>query len=142
MVETDKPTKRGRGQPKKQFDLEVVEKLGTLHCTMEDMAGFLGADHKTVEGRMRDNPDFAAAYKRGLGKGQVSLRRRQFEAMENGSVAMMIWLGKQWLGQTEKIESVGADAGENMAAVMEVIRGWKKKIANGSTRPRHSRATG
>ena len=34
----------------------------------------------------------------------MSIRRMQYGSAEKGSVAMMIWLGKQYLGQKEKVE--------------------------------------
>jgi hypothetical protein len=39
---------------------------------------------------------------------------------------MLIWLGKQWLGQTEKIDAnVKDDQRENMKEFMEVIKSGK-----------------
>ena len=149
MAETKKKTKAKIGRPRIEFDLTEIEKLGALGCTYEEMGAWMGISHEVITDRMANDLAFSTAYKSGLGKLKLSLRRRQITVAQgdeakkiNPNPAMLIWLGKQYLGQTEKIESVGADAGENMAAVMEVIRGWKKKIANGSTRPRHSRATG
>ena len=34
----------------------------------------------------------------------MSLRRQQFKSAEAGNVTMQIWLGKQYLGQTDKVE--------------------------------------
>ena len=45
---------------------------------------------------------FSEVYKTFRGKGNASLRRLQFKEAERGNVTMLIWLGKQWLGQTEK----------------------------------------
>lgn len=45
---------------------------------------------------------FSEVFKRKREKGKVSLRRRQYEIATNGNVSMLIWLGKQWLNQTEK----------------------------------------
>jgi len=47
---------------------------------------------------------FADYYKRRQGKGHVSLRRSQVQNALNGSTTMQIWLGKQWLGQSDKQE--------------------------------------
>ena len=37
--------------------------------------------------------------------GKISLRRWQFKSAEAGNVTMQIWLGKQYLGQREQIET-------------------------------------
>ena len=50
---------------------------------------------------------FSDVYKRLSVKGKISLRRYQFQQAEK-STAMAIWLGKQYLGQTEKEISVQA----------------------------------
>jgi len=36
----------------------------------------------------------------------IELRQKQFEMAMNGDVRMLIWLGKQYLGQSEKPEVV------------------------------------
>lgn len=42
---------------------------------------------------------------------RVTLQRRQYEVAMSGNVTMLIWLGKQWLGQSEKTEHiVGKDS--------------------------------
>ena len=48
---------------------------------------------------------FSDIYKKLSSTGKMSLRRQQFKSAENGNVTMQIWLGKQWLGQTDKVES-------------------------------------
>ena len=47
------------------------------------------------------NKHFAEIYKRGSEGGRKSLRRMQFESASKGSIAMQIWLGKQYLGQSD-----------------------------------------
>jgi hypothetical protein len=39
------------------------------------------------------------ALERGRAKGNISLRRMQWKAAEEGNITAMIWLGKQLLGQ-------------------------------------------
>ena len=48
---------------------------------------------------------FSDIYKSKSSTGKMSLRRQQFKSAEAGNVTMQIWLGKQWLGQTDKVES-------------------------------------
>jgi hypothetical protein len=39
------------------------------------------------------------------------VRRKQFELAMKGNTGMLVWLGKQWLGQSEKHEVRGPDQG-------------------------------
>ena len=91
-----------RGRPKIKFDLEQVEKLAMLQCTYDELAAFFDCSKDTIINRMKDNESFSTAYKSGLEKGKMSLRRMQWRAAESGNVTMLIWLGKQHLGQTDK----------------------------------------
>ena len=92
---TQKPT---RGRPKKFVDLELVEKLAHIQCTFGEIASTLGVSVDTLQ----RNKDFAATYKRGAEGGRKSLRRMQFESANRGNVIMQIWLGKQYLGQSDQ----------------------------------------
>ena len=54
---------------------------------------------------MREYKDsFGNVYKKTSAAGKMSLRREQWRSAEKGNVTMQIWLGKQWLGQTDKVE--------------------------------------
>ena len=85
------------GRPKRVIDLDVAEKLGQIQCTYKECAAFMDIP----EGTLVNRPDFTSAYKKGLEVGKISLRRIQFRLAEK-SAGMAIWLGKQYLGQTEK----------------------------------------
>lgn len=92
-------SKPRRGRPPVEIDLEKVEALGRLQATKSEIAAFLGVDEKTL--REREGVDEAIA--RGFEYGKASLRRQQWLAAQGGDVRMLIWLGKQWLGQSDRI---------------------------------------
>ena len=96
-------TKRKAGRPRIEFDLAIVEGLGRIGATIEEMAAVLPASKRTVADRMADGGDFRIAYERGRAQLKTGLRRKQIQVAMTGSVAMLIWLGKQQLGQQEKI---------------------------------------
>lgn len=85
-------------RPKKEIDLETIEKLAAIHCTMEEIAAFCDCSVDTLERR------FAEPIKRAKDKGKSSIRRKQWELAQLGNVTMLIWLGKQVLGQRDKQE--------------------------------------
>lgn len=87
-------------RPKKEIDYEAVEKLANIQCTQEEIANFLNLSVRTLQ---RDEK-FCRLYKKGQDNGRMSLRRYQFKLAEKNT-AMAIWLGKQYLGQKEVIET-------------------------------------
>ena len=94
-------------RPVKKVDIEQLKKLLSLQCTKEECAAFFEMTKPTLEARLREAghegfQSFAETYRQ---PGKISLRRNQWKAAESGNVAMLIWLGKQWLGQSEKVEN-------------------------------------
>jgi hypothetical protein len=85
-------------RPKKQIDPEQVKKLAAINCSHEEIGAVLGCSPDTLERR------FAAAIKEGRAQGRMSLKRKQFDLAMSGNVTMLIWLGKQLLGQADKQE--------------------------------------
>ena len=90
------------------IDLGELEKLAALQCTDEEIAGWFGTSTRTIE-RRRKSPVFAQVIERGKAKGRISLRRAQLKMLQDGSATMGVWLGKQYLGQTDEM-SVNTNA--------------------------------
>lgn len=90
--------------PLKQIDANQVYKLAAMFCTDEEIADFFGAGETTIKRRFRGELD------RGRSAGKMSLKRKQYDmAVNNGNVAMLIWLGKQYLGQRDKVDAAVRD---------------------------------
>jgi hypothetical protein len=82
--------------------LAKLESLGRLNCTQVEAGAFLGVSENTLREFLRQHEAAAEAFETGKAKGTLSLRRWQLKRAENGSDAMLIWLGKQLLKQTDK----------------------------------------
>jgi len=95
----------GGGRPRFEIDYETVEKLASLQCTQAEIASYLGCSVDTLQA----DEKFSGLYKAGMDKGRMSLRRHQWRALEEGNSTMLVWLGKQYLGQRDKNELTGAD---------------------------------
>jgi len=89
------------GRPRLTFDLHLVEDLGKIQSTHAELAAVLGCHLETVRDRLKHDPEFLAAYEKGLENGKSSLRRIQWKAALAGNTTMQIWLGKQYLGQRD-----------------------------------------
>ena len=89
-------------RPRFVIDKEQFEKLCSIQCTLEEIAGFFGCSEDTIERwcERTYKERFADIYAKKRGLGKISLRRSQFRMAETNPT-MAIWLGKQYLGQTE-----------------------------------------
>ena len=87
------------GRPKKyDIDKDKVEQLASFGCTNTEIASFFGCSENTIRRNYGEN------LTKGRDKGKIRLRQMQWKAADKGNVAMLIWLGKQVLGQAEKQE--------------------------------------
>jgi len=104
---TTRKTTRKTGRPRKEIDWAKLDKLCFIQCTGEEIASVLEMDYDTLNRAIhREKKMSFADYRTQKGAGgKASLRRRQFQMAENNPT-MAIWLGKQYLGQSDKNESV------------------------------------
>lgn len=93
------------GRPKIEINWEDVRKLSLLQCTENEIASFLGVSVDTLLRRK----EFCELHKKGMEEGRMSLRRLQWKKAQDGNTTMLIWLGKQYLGQSDKQELTGKD---------------------------------
>lgn len=98
------------------LNLEQLEQLAAMACTQEEVAAFFGVTQQTISRKLAQRK-YSEVWERGLGRGRISLRRRQ---LKKDTTAMLIWLGKQHLGQRE--------APHNDATAMATVDDWLKKL--------------
>lgn len=97
-------------RPRAEIDKTTFEKLCMLMCTEAEIAGFFGVSVDTIERwcKRTYGEGFAECYNKKSSKGKIALRRYQMQLAEKNA-AMAIFLGKQWLGQKEKIEDLNSE---------------------------------
>lgn len=83
------------------IDLAKLEKLAAMQCTQEEAAGFFEVRRETLNRKLRQR-QYREAWERGRLTGRISIRRKQFQ---KNSDTMLIWLGKQYLGQRDRPET-------------------------------------
>jgi hypothetical protein len=91
------------GRPKAEVDVVLVERLAGIGCTDREIAFVLKVSEDTFRRRKKDDVAVLDAYNKGKGERLLSLRRRQDKAAMAGNVSMLIFLGKQELGQSDQI---------------------------------------
>ena len=107
-----KPEKKKMGRPKIQFNADqwrTIESACEIMCTKEEIADLLRISADTLERRIKEETGetFAVYYAQKSANGKRSLRRTQYQTAMNGNTTMLVWLGKQWLGQKDKHEIAG-----------------------------------
>ena len=103
-----KPVKKRKvGRPKVELNLDELERLSRLNCTMPEISAYFDIPLRTLEDKFTNEPEVRQAIQKGRATGMLSLRRKQIQIMEEtNNSTMAIWLGKQILGQTDKQEIV------------------------------------
>ncbi len=100
---------QGGRKPLTVINWDEFEKLCGIQSTLLEICSWFDCDDVTLSKYVLEHygMPFSEVFKRKRGKGKVSLRRRQFQAALDGEVSMLIFLGKQYLGQTDKKEIKG-----------------------------------
>ena len=107
------------GRPKGTTKIQPTEEtmkslrgLGQIQCTTKEGAAWFAVSEPTFLKFLADNPDARKAFDEGKQVGLTSLRRTQFRLAEKNA-AMAIFLGKNYLGQSDKqeLQHTGKDGG-------------------------------
>ncbi|MDE2472931.1 MAG: hypothetical protein KGL35_30520 [Bradyrhizobium sp.] len=112
--------KRKPNAPLLPIDNGQVERAASLGCTVEEIAVLVGVGRSTFLQRVIDDPDLAECLERGRAMGKSTLRRLQWKLAQEGNPTMLIWLGKQLLGQKDRHEHSG-DPAAPMAPTAAII---------------------
>lgn len=83
------------GRDQKIIPAEEVYKLAQIGCKDTEIADWFGVDSNTLR------YNFSVELLKGREALKQSLRRAQLTVALNGNPTMLIWLGKQYLGQSE-----------------------------------------
>lgn len=105
-------------RPKKKIDYDLVKKLAEIQCTQEEISNILDISVRTLQ---RDK-EFCRIFNMSRENGKMSLKRWQFKRAEQGSDRMLIWLGKQYLGQRDVIESNNTHEIEDLSALVDLLK--------------------
>lgn len=99
------------GRPLAPIDLDSVERAASLGCSIEEIAVIVGIARSAFYNRMEVDELLVQAIENGRANGRQTLRRLQWQAANEGNSTMLVWLGKQLLGQRDKTELTGAEGG-------------------------------
>lgn len=95
-----------RGRPPVDVDIDKVRELAAEGNSLENIGRVLHITSSTLK-----RHDIHEAWKNGRAELEINIRHWQVEAAKSGNVQMLIWLGRNILGQSDgkKEESRGAE---------------------------------
>lgn len=90
------------GRPKKHIDIKQFETMCAIQCTEQEICAVLGVSDKTLSAWCHKTykASFSEVFKEKRNLGRASLRRNQWKLAEK-NVSMAIFLGKNYLGQSD-----------------------------------------
>ena len=115
-------TRKKPGSKDTRFDvpLDRLREYAKGMYTQASLAALLGISHDTLFRRLQE-PEYREAFEKGRAEGCAEISNLQMKAARAGNIAMLIWLGKQHLGQKETAETqlTGPDGA---AFKIEIVR--------------------
>lgn len=97
---------RTTGRPKASIDWQKVDNYLKAQCDGAGIAGLLGIHPNTLYEACKEvhKCNFSDYSVQKKGEGKELLRAKQFQIAMEGDKTMLVWLGKQYLGQQDKSE--------------------------------------
>ncbi len=83
---------------KAEIDAAEVQRLAEVGCNDVEIGYVFNVHSGTIARR------FAKELEKGRGNLRKKLRKKQYDVAMKGNVAMLIWLGKQYMGQSDHSE--------------------------------------
>jgi hypothetical protein len=112
--------------------LKQVESLGKIQCTTKEAAAVLGVTEKTFIEFLQRSEKARETFEFGKENGKASLRRAQLKLAMEGNPTMLIWLGKNLLGQKDMTQRVEIGKPGEFAELEDLSDADLADIARGS----------
>lgn len=124
--------KRSVGRPKANINWDDVAAMLEADCSAVSIADVLGIDEDTLRKRcpQDNNCSFSEFSRRNKAKGEKQLRAKQYEVALSGDKVMLVWLGKNRLGQSDKKEVTTNNATEGVLSAFNL---WLEKNPNATS---------
>lgn len=103
IVEGNPKDNLDNGRPRKDIDEITVIKLAKLGCSSDEIGDIVGLDGSNIRRR------YGALLKAVKSETRSAIRRAQLNKALNGDTTMLIWLGKNWLKQSDAGERLSDD---------------------------------
>ena len=117
-----KPTGNPTGRPPIDIDQKQFEKLCAIQCTEEEIAAWFKCSIDTINNWCKSTygATFSDTYKIYSADGKISLRRIQMKLAEKNP-SMAIFLGKNMLGQSDRVEQTVYEV-EDLSSLADMLK--------------------
>lgn len=122
-----------RGAKRKSVDWDIVNEYLQNGCSGKEVAATLGISDETLFKRCSEDlgMPFSALKQQKQAKGNSLLKNVQMKKALEGNIPMLIWLGKQRLGQRDQpVEDQKFDG--KLAHLLEKLMKDEKSVSDGS----------
>lgn len=85
-----------------EIDLKRLFEISSCMCSQGDIAQSIGISRSYFAELLQEWPAFAEAVLNGQASTRALISGKQIELAKRGNAQMLIWLGKQYLGQRDK----------------------------------------
>ncbi len=94
------------GAPEKEFNWKLLDSVLQFGARLIDCSDMLELSDDTIQRRIKKEHDctFSEYRNRKMSKMRMKLLQKQYDVAMKGNVSMLIWLGKNHLGQSDKID--------------------------------------
>lgn len=101
---------KGAGRKPRELDWDMIGRLCQIFCTLKETAAVTGYPERTIEDHLRrmvsdefpQGMKWSDYFEEHSCGGKATLRRAQMALALGGNPTMLIWLGKQFLGQKDE----------------------------------------
>lgn len=95
------------GRPQLDIDWEQFEKLCEIQCTAEEVAFWFRCSVDTIERAVKRKykTTYADIMRQKGVRGRIAIRRELFQLGLKGNLGALIWLSKNHLGMSDKVET-------------------------------------
>lgn len=95
------------GRPPFEMDWKLFDDLCKIHCTLVEIASVMNTSEDTIERKVKETHGvtFAELFRQKAAGGKASLRRMMYQNAQKGNTALQIFLAKNHLGMSDRIET-------------------------------------
>ena len=112
------------GRPEKEMDWRLLDSILQYGASLIDCSELLEMSEDSIQRKIKEESGqtFSEYRESKKSKIRMKLRQKQYEMAMNGNVALLIWLGKNELGQKDKLENdikIGESSGVHISIIKD-----------------------
>jgi hypothetical protein len=111
--------------PIKKVDIKQIKTLAMINCSYAEIAAVVGVNESPLTRR------YAQVIKEGREQGKSSLKREMWRAaIDKGNITMMIFLSKNMLGYSDKVETKTDGSNHKTITLQYTLPNKKSEVRN------------